>query len=103
MGTDGPVEIINNYLEAAAENILFGGAGSFLKLVPTNCVVRGNHLNKPLNWREENWEVKNLFEIKNGKNIRVENNLMTNNWTMAHRRSRYTFQRENCSEDFSDK
>lgn len=81
--TDGPVEIVNNYLEAAAENILFGGAGSFLKLVPTNCVVRGNHLNKPLNWREEDWAVKNLFEIKNGKNIRVENNLMTNNWAMA--------------------
>jgi hypothetical protein len=81
--TDGPVEIVNNYLEAAAINILFGGAGSFLRLVPTNCIVRGNHLNKPLNWREENWTVKNLFEIKNGKNIRVENNLMTNNWAMA--------------------
>ncbi len=81
--TDGPVEITNNYLEAAAENILFGGAGSFLKLVPTDCLVRGNHLNKPLNWREEGWEVKNLFEIKNGKNIRVEDNLMTNNWMMT--------------------
>ncbi len=81
--TDGPVEITNNYLEAAAENILFGGAGSFMRLVPTDCVVRGNHLNKPLNWRGEGWVVKNLFEIKNGKNIRVEYNLMTNNWKMA--------------------
>lgn len=78
--TDGPVEIINNYLEAAAENILFGGGGSPLKLVPTGCVVRDNHLNKPLAWKNEGWVVKNLFEIKNGKNIRVENNLMTNNW-----------------------
>ncbi len=81
--TDGPVEIINNYIEGAAENILFGGAGSFLKLVPTDCLVRDNHLNKPLNWRNEGWVVKNLFEIKNGRRIKVENNLMTNNWAMA--------------------
>lgn len=81
--SDGPVEIVNNYLEAAAINILFGGAGSVMKLVPTDCVVRDNHLNKPLNWREEGWVVKNLFEIKNGSRIKVENNLMTNNWTMA--------------------
>jgi hypothetical protein len=80
---DGPVEIINNYLEGAAENILFGGAGSFLKLVPTDCIVRDNHLNKPVEWREKDWVVKNLFEIKNGRRIKVENNLMTNNWAMA--------------------
>jgi hypothetical protein len=81
--SDGPVEITNNYLEAAAENILFGGAASFLKLVPTDCIVRGNHMNKPLNWRDEKWVVKNLLEVKNGKNIKIENNLMTNNWGMA--------------------
>jgi hypothetical protein len=81
--TDGPVEIVNNYLEGAAENILFGGAGSFLKLVPTNCLVSGNYLNKPIEWREQNWLVKNLFEIKNGRGIKVENNLMTNNWAMG--------------------
>lgn len=81
--TDGPVEIVNNYLEAAAENILFGGAGSVLKLVPTDCIVRNNHLNKPLEWRSESWVVKNLFEIKNGRRIKVENNLMTNNWAMG--------------------
>lgn len=81
--TDGPVEIINNYIEGAAENILFGGAGSYLKLVPTDCLVRDNHLNKPLEWRKEDWVVKNIFEIKNGRRIKVENNLMTNNWAMA--------------------
>ncbi len=81
--TDGPIEIVNNYLEAAAENILFGGADSYLKLVPTDCVVRSNYLNKPLEWRDTDWVVKNLFEIKNGKRIKVENNLMTNNWAMG--------------------
>ncbi|MGI8495459.1 MAG: hypothetical protein ACR2L1_09135 [Pyrinomonadaceae bacterium] len=81
--TDGPVEIINNYLEGSAENILFGGGASVLKLVPTDCVVRGNHLNKPLEWRSTNLDVKNFFEIKNGRRIKVDNNLMTNNWAKA--------------------
>lgn len=81
--TDGPIEIVNNYLEAAAENILFGGAGSPLKLVPTDCIIRDNFLNKPLEWRAEGWNVKNFFEIKNGRRIKVENNLMTNNWSSA--------------------
>lgn len=81
--TDGPVEIVNNYVEAAAINILFGGAESFLKLTPTDCVVSGNHLNKQTKWRGEGWAVKNLFEIKHGRRIRVDGNLMTNNWGMA--------------------
>ena len=59
--TDGPVEIVNNYLEAGAENILFGGATSLLELTPTDCIVRSNHLNKPVEWRDEGWVVKNLF------------------------------------------
>jgi hypothetical protein len=81
--TDGPVNIINNYIEAGAENILFGGAGSALRLVPSNCLVRDNFLNKPLGWRNTDWVVKNLFEIKNGRLIKVENNLMTHNWAMG--------------------
>ncbi|MBK9153726.1 MAG: hypothetical protein IPM25_05850 [Chloracidobacterium sp.] len=81
--TDGPVEIVNNYIEAAAENILFGGAGSFLKLVPTDCLVDSNHLSKPIAWKGADWVVKNLFEIKNGRRIKVTNNLMTNNWAMG--------------------
>lgn len=81
--TDGPIEIVNNYIEGAAQSILFGGADSYLKLVPTDCIVRSNHLNKPPEWKGTDWVVKNIFEIKNGKRIKVENNLMTNNWGMA--------------------
>ncbi len=81
--SDGPVIIVNNFIEAAAENILFGGAGSYLKLVPTDCIVDSNHLSKPLEWLGTDWVVKNLFEIKNGRRITVTNNLMTNNWAMG--------------------
>ncbi len=81
--TDGPIIIENNYLEASGINILFGGASSPLMLTPTNCIVKNNHLNKRLEWKGTDWVVKNLFEIKNGKNIKVQNNLMTNNWLMS--------------------
>lgn len=81
--TDGPIEIVNNYLEAAAENILFGGAGSTLKLVPTDCLIKDNWMNKPDAWRAQKWTVKNIFEIKFGRKIKIENNLMTNNWAMG--------------------
>ena len=81
--SDGPVEIVNNYLEAASQSILFGGAESKLGLIPSNSIVRDNWLNKPVEWREKKWLVKNMFEIKSGRHIKVENNLMTNNWLMG--------------------
>lgn len=79
-GGDGPFEITNNYIEAAAEGVLFGGAAPRLRIVPSNITVRGNHFNKPLNWRSEGWLVKNHFELKNARNVTVDSNLMTNNW-----------------------
>jgi hypothetical protein len=48
----GPFTIENNYLEAAGENVLFGGADpAVTNLVPSDIVVRRNHLYKPLEWR----------------------------------------------------
>jgi hypothetical protein len=79
-GGDGPFEITNNYIEAAGEGVLFGGAAGALKVIPSNIVVRGNHFNKQLQWRSEGWLVKNQFELKNARQVKVENNLMTNNW-----------------------
>ena len=48
----GPFTIENNYLEAAGENVLFGGADpAVTNLVPSDIVLRRNHLFKPLEWR----------------------------------------------------
>ena len=79
-GGDGPFEITNNYIEAAAEGVLFGGAAPRMQIVPANIVVRGNHFNKPLSWRNEGWVVKNHFELKNARNVTIDGNLMTNVW-----------------------
>jgi hypothetical protein len=49
----GPFKIINNYLEAAGENILFGGADPKIpNLVPSDIEFRKNLCSKPLSWKE---------------------------------------------------
>jgi hypothetical protein len=49
----GPFRILNNYLEAAGENVLFGGADPRIpQLVPADIEFRFNHCAKPLSWKE---------------------------------------------------
>jgi hypothetical protein len=49
----GPFRIINNHLEAAGENILFGGADpAFSNLVPSDISILRNYIYKPLIWRD---------------------------------------------------
>ena len=77
----GPFRIVNNYLEGSGENLLFGGADSSVpNLVPSDIEILGNHFSKPLAWRGV-WTVKNLFELKNARRVRVEDNVFEHNWT----------------------
>ncbi|HKG15733.1 MAG TPA: hypothetical protein VKB12_20600, partial [Pyrinomonadaceae bacterium] len=49
----GPFHVVNNYLEASGENLMFGGAQpSVAGLVPSDIEVRRNHFFKPLSWRQ---------------------------------------------------
>jgi len=87
----GPFRIVNNYLEAAAENVLFGGADPKIRdLVPADIEIRRNHFSKPLSWRIGDpayagtpWSVKNLFELKNARRVLVEGNVFEQNWGHA--------------------
>ncbi len=80
----GPYKIVNNHLEGAGENILFGGAPSALpNNIPSDIEVCGNHFYKPLAWKNESWTVKNVFEIKNGQRVLFAGNVLENNWAAA--------------------
>jgi hypothetical protein len=80
----GPFNIVNNYLEGAGENVMFGGADPKIpNLVPSDIVMRRNHFSKPLTWRSQHWIVKNLLELKNAQRVVVEGNLFENNWLAA--------------------
>jgi hypothetical protein len=77
----GPFVIRNNRLEAAGENILFGGAHiSIPGLVPSDILVEGNLMTKDPAWRNLPWTVKNIFELKNAQRVIVRNNTLLYNW-----------------------
>src|ERR1044072_5642484 len=79
----GPFKIINNYLEAAGENVMFGGADPKVpSLVPSDIEFRSNHCAKPLTWMPQDpsyaskhWSIKNLFELKNARRVIIDGNL----------------------------
>jgi len=80
----GPYTIENNYLEAAGENFILGGSDPPIPgLITEDVVFRRNHLAKPLAWKSEKWQVKNLFELKNARRVLVEGNLMEFVWQEA--------------------
>jgi hypothetical protein len=77
----GPFTITNNYLEAAGENVMFGGADPAIQqLVPSDITITKNNFSKPLAWRSASWSVKNLFELKNAQRVTVDGNVFENNW-----------------------
>jgi len=80
----GPFKIVNNYLEAAAENIAFGGADPGIpNLVPSDIEIRHNYFSKAMAWRNSQWLVKNLLELKVGRRVLIDGNVMENSWPAA--------------------
>jgi hypothetical protein len=85
----GPYKIVNNFLEAAGENILFGGWAA--TQTPQDIEVRYNHMFKPLTWLKGQpgfvsgkggypFLVKNLFELKNAQRVLFEGNILEYTW-----------------------
>ena len=85
----GPFKIVNNFLEASGENILFGGAQS--ATTPADIEIGHNHIFKPMIWMQGQpgyvggangnpFIVKNLFELKNAQRILLEANIMEGSW-----------------------
>ncbi|HTU41347.1 MAG TPA: hypothetical protein VMF10_06535 [Candidatus Aquilonibacter sp.] len=88
-GPMGPYKIVNNFLEASGENVIFGGGGG--TATPQDIEVRHNHMFKPLIWMKGQsgyvggkdgnpFITKNLFELKNAQRVLLEGNIMENTW-----------------------
>lgn len=72
----GPFHIINNYLEAGAEIILFGGADpSIVNLVPSDIEIRRNYMYRPPEWAGK-VTMKGSFELKNARRVVVDGNVI---------------------------
>jgi hypothetical protein len=91
LGSDpmGPYKIVNNFLEASGENILFGGGVA--SATPTDIEIKRNHVFKPLTWMKGQpgyvggtngnpFIVKNLLELKNAQRVLIDGNIMENSW-----------------------
>jgi hypothetical protein len=77
----GPFKILNNYLEAASENIMFGGSDpAIVNLVPSDIEIRRNLSTKRPAWQSGRVPVKNAFELKNARRVLVEGNVFENVW-----------------------
>ena len=85
----GPYKIVNNFLEAAGECIIFGGGGA--TATPTDIQISHNHMFKPLTWMKGQagyvggangnpFIVKNLLELKNAQRVLIDGNIMENTW-----------------------
>ena len=87
----GPFRILNNYLEGAGENVMFGGADPRIpNLVPSDIEIVGNLFSKPLRWKISDpsyagkpWQVKNLFELKSARRVLVDGNIFEYSWVHA--------------------
>ena len=86
---EGPVKIVNNFLEAAAERVIFGGGPA--TTTPADIEIRHNHLYKPFEWMPHQagfvggtsgqpFIVKNHFELKNAERVLFEGNILENTW-----------------------
>jgi len=78
----GPYTVRDNYLEAASQGVMFGGANSASPAnIPSDILVEDNYITKPLAWKGTPRVVKNLFELKSARRVIVRNNVMENNWS----------------------
>jgi len=84
--TPGPIKLVNNHLEAAGENVMFGGAGfGAFGFVLSDIEVQDNYFFKPLSWVPKSvgantYWVKNAFELKSAQRVLFNRNTIANVW-----------------------
>jgi hypothetical protein len=103
--TPGPIKVVNNFLSASTEDMMFGGSGGYSNpYVPSDIEIRRNHFFKPLSWdscgaggtlpsgyKQPNgvpcppglgyqWVEKDNLEFKSAQRVVVTGNIFENTW-----------------------
>lgn len=98
--TPGPIKIVNNYLSATTEDVMFGGVmAPNLPYIPSDIEIRNNLFFKPLAWDQtgitigwpKKWDVKNNLEFKDAQRAIVTGNTMQNVWASGQTGSSVLF------------
>lgn len=88
------VAVVNNLLEGSTENIIVGGTTPGIQdAVPESITFKRNYFHKPIEWFPGNtdfvngsyagteYSVKNIFELKSGREILVAGNYLLRSWS----------------------
>jgi hypothetical protein len=79
----GPFAIVGNQLEGAGENIMLGGDDSRApEMLPSDVTITRNYILKPAAWQHV-WSAKNLLELKVGRRVLIEGNVLEGSWLDA--------------------
>lgn len=81
--TPGNITVVDFTGSAGSEGVLVGGDPMVIpNLIPSGLNFQRLHLFRPLSWKTDGIKrkVKNLFELKNGQNVRVENSTFDGCW-----------------------
>src|ERR1022692_3607759 len=103
--TPGPIKIVDNFLSATTEDVMFGGTGGYDNpYVPSDIEIRRNYFFKPTAWDScgaggtlasgqlqpngvpcppglgYQWIEKNSLEFKSGQRVLITGNVMENTW-----------------------
>ncbi len=72
----------NTFLEASSENVIYGGGHSLDDLVTRNIEFRRCFFDKRLSWNTTpaTYTVKNIFEIKNARQMYIEGCVFEHHW-----------------------
>lgn len=77
----GPYTITDNFLQAASENVMFGGADSLsAERIPSDILIDGNLFTKDLAWKGQPRNLKNLLELKQARRVVIRNNVFERGW-----------------------
>jgi len=85
-GGPGPRLIQNNEISGGTESFLCGGSLlPYSDVIPTDITVVHNYFNHPLAWHTGTPVVfvKNMFELKVGKRVRVTDNVFDGSWDLG--------------------
>src|SRR5207248_871720 len=82
---NGPLKVVNTYLEASGENLLLGGCDpSWIGSYPQDVEIRNDYFAKQLAWKSlppaTPTTVKNLLELKIGQRVLVQDSILEYNW-----------------------
>lgn len=82
---NGPLLLQNNFLSAAGENFMSGGAScGIVGVEPADITVVGNWFWKDYaNWQGAGFIIKNLFELKKANRVLIDGNVFDYSWAEA--------------------